>query len=370
MNPAEKIFFELPDNLKQFVASDTPADKKLLVARGAVPLMPKDLATVLFVLIYDDDERISNEALSSLKDLPEKIMSDILSDRSTRPEVLDYVARNFDNDKYTELVLLNSSAEDSTVAFIAGSSNSQRNLDIITSNKSRMLRTPDILEALSNNHHVRRSSLDEVLSFMNIHLNKDHFRTKQQTEEIVEDPVEEPIVEESFNEETDAGEEYPYDSFFDSTEISDEFIDEYHEEQSEELRESLYARIQTLTMAEKLKIAMLGNMEARRILIKDNNRVIADAVLKNPRITDMEIVLICQSKVVSDDILRQISENRKWMRLYQVKLSLINNPKTPVHISVNLLRHLRDFDLRTVMVNKNLPGAVTNAARKIYGGKR
>jgi len=76
-------------------------------------------------------------------------------------------------------------------------------------------------------------------------------------------------------------------------------------------------------------------------------------------------VLISQSKVVDEVILREISESRKCIRLYQVKLSLVSNPKTPSHISLNLIRHLRDRDLRMIMNDKNIPGIVTSSARRI-----
>ena len=118
-------------------------------------------------------------------------------------------------------------------------------------------------------------------------------------------------------------------------------------------------------MAEKIKVAIQGNMESRRILIRDSNRIVSSAVLKNPRLSDMEIVLISQSKVVDEEILRQVAETKKWTRLYQVKSALVNNPKTPVHISLNFLRHLRSFDLKAVQFNKNLPGVISEAAKKI-----
>ena len=131
------------------------------------------------------------------------------------------------------------------------------------------------------------------------------------------------------------------------------------------MKESILFKIKSLNIAEKIKVAIQGNMESRRILVRDSNRIVSSAVLKNPRLSDMEIVLISQSKVVDEEILRQVAETKKWTRLYQVKSALVNNPKTPVHISMNFLRHMRSFDLKAIQHNKNLPNVISQAARKI-----
>lgn len=371
----EELINELPQNLRSFVDTQMPREKRLLAARSAIPLVPKDLVRVLFVLVFDDDEEIKLEASASLKDIPEGIMMDIVSDNSTHPAFLDYIARNIGSDKYNQAILLNRSTYDATFVYLARHEHSPSNIEIIANNKKRILSSEEIVESLSNNPAVTRSTLDEVLSFLSLHLNKDVYGkgdtpAEEQADESHEETTESEHVsgDEDYNDEADS---YEYDqTFLDHYEIDPEYMEEKGHDPTEVIKESTYSVIQTMKMGEKLKIAMQGNMEARRILIKDNNKLISSAVLRNPRLTDMEVVLICQSKVVGDDILRQISETRKWMRLYQVKASLINNPKTPVHISMNLLRHLRDHDLRRIMVDKNLPGAVTSAARNILRGKK
>ena len=88
-------------------------------------------------------------------------------------------------------------------------------------------------------------------------------------------------------------------------------------------------------------------------------------MLKNPRLTDSEVATISQSKIVSEDILREISDNRRWTKMYPVKLALVNNPKTPPHISVSFIKHIRDFDLKSISWSKNLPRVITNAAKKV-----
>jgi len=366
----QKVVEELPDNLQAIVHPDNPVEKRLLAASGAIPLVPRNLAIVLFILTFDENAEIKTAAMSSLKDIPQEIMIDMLNDKETNPDFLDYMVRNMGNEKYNQAVALNSSAKDSTYEYLARNEHSQTNIDIIANNKKRILRSEKIVEALSNNPSVSRSTLDEVLSFLNLQLNREYSGSYKAERSEQSDDVESGQLSDEKTEAGDVSDEEYTESFFDRHDIDNEFIEETEEEATDIIQDSVYSRIQMLNMAERLKIALQGNMEARRILIRDNNKMISNAVLKNPRLTDMEIVLFSQSKVVDDEILRRISENRKWMRLYQVKSSLVNNPKTPVHISMNLLRHIREFDLRKIMVDRNLPGTITTAARNILKEKK
>jgi len=152
--------------------------------------------------------------------------------------------------------------------------------------------------------------------------------------------------------------------------FSDDLVEESEEDIGEARRESLLHTIKQMNIAERVKLAILGNREARTILVRDPNRIVAGAVLKNPRLTDMEIINIAQSKTVDEDILREISVSRKWAKIYQVKVALVNNPKTPSHVSLHLIRHLRDREVRALLWNKNLPGVITTTAKRIMQEKR
>ncbi len=353
----------LPENLKDFVDQDQPFEKKMMVAEGLIPLPPSDLVKILVVFINDENEDIQKAAKNSLKDIPEDQMKNILSDPNSFPELLDYSARNFELQKYSQTILLNRSTLDSTFAYIAEKDTSLANLEIIANNKQRILRSVSIVEALSRNSLLSRSLMDDVLSFLSLHLKKSDDLKKFIGENVEKDDEPEDLDIDEFTE-----------SFFDDAEISEELVEEHddteeYDEEDEDIdaiKESILQKINKLTMAQKIKVALQGNREARRILIRDPNKIISSSVLRNAKISETEVVQISQSKVVGDEILRQISDNRKWTKLYQVKLSLVKNPKTPSHISLNYLRHLREIDIKSIMRDKNLPGVITIGARNLY----
>jgi hypothetical protein len=92
-------------------------------------------------------------------------------------------------------------------------------------------------------------------------------------------------------------------------------------------------------------------------------------VISSPKITDSEIVIIAQSRAISDEILRLISVNKEWTRNYQVKLALAKNPKTPQPQAIKFLNYLQERDLKSLMKSKDVPTVISTHARRILTKK-
>lgn len=128
---------------------------------------------------------------------------------------------------------------------------------------------------------------------------------------------------------------------------------------------SLYGRIQAMTVGQRIKLALKGSRDARAILVRDPNRIVQRFVLQNPRITEDEVLMICKNRNTDSDLLRIVTENREWLRSYQVKLALVQNPKTPLPVSLHFVGALMDRDVRFLAKNKNVPSAVSTRARRL-----
>lgn len=128
---------------------------------------------------------------------------------------------------------------------------------------------------------------------------------------------------------------------------------------------TLYQRIQGMKVAEKVQFALRAGKDARAILLKDPNRQVSLAVLSSPKITEDEILLIAQSRNVSDDILRAVAKNKDWRAKYSILFALISNPKTPVGVSMPLLPAVRIKDLSLLSKNRNIPEAVRTSAIRL-----
>ncbi len=131
------------------------------------------------------------------------------------------------------------------------------------------------------------------------------------------------------------------------------------------VEKSLLTRIKEMTVAERIKLALRGNREARMILVRDTNRMIPRFVMQNPRISDEEIIAIAKNRSADDDLLRAIADNREWTKNYQIRLALVTNPKAPLVIALRLLGALYESDVRRLAKSKNVSATVSGAAKRI-----
>lgn len=134
--------------------------------------------------------------------------------------------------------------------------------------------------------------------------------------------------------------------------------------QDEKKIKSRFQEIQDMPVPDKIKLAMTGDKEARSILIKDSNKQVQEAVLDSPRISDMEIVAVANSRNVPDEILRKIAVNRQWMKNYQVRLALVNNPKTPLPMGLKIIGTLMVADLKRLSKNKGVSSVLSSTAHR------
>lgn len=136
-------------------------------------------------------------------------------------------------------------------------------------------------------------------------------------------------------------------------------------ESSAERYENLTQLISKMSLPEKIHLAMLGNQDARSLLVHEPNKVISLAVLRNPRITETEIAAYAQMKTLAEDVLLAIAKHKTWIKNYFVKLALVSNPKTPLSLSIKLLDHLHDRDLQNLSRSKNVSSVLARSAARL-----
>jgi hypothetical protein len=121
----------------------------------------------------------------------------------------------------------------------------------------------------------------------------------------------------------------------------------------------------SLSVIERVKLAMNGTREHRAQLIRDPNCLVASAVLSSPKVTESEVEAFAKMGNVSEEVLRIISTNRTWVKQYSVALGLARNPKTPPAISMHLLHRLTERDVKALAADRNVPERLRDAARRL-----
>ena len=127
----------------------------------------------------------------------------------------------------------------------------------------------------------------------------------------------------------------------------------------------LVSKIARMKVAQRVKFALLGTREERALLIRDPSRVVCRAVLSSPKLTDPEVESFAAMKNVSQEVLRLISMSRKFMKNYTVLRCLVNNPRTPIDVSLPLLNRLLPNDLRAAAASREIPDTLRKMAKKL-----
>lgn len=140
--------------------------------------------------------------------------------------------------------------------------------------------------------------------------------------------------------------------------------------EDEEQFKSKYQLAQAMGVGEKIKMALTGDKEWRSILIKDSNKLVNGAVVKNPRITEPEVLTISKSVIQNDEILRVICHNKEWVKNYEIRKALVMNNKTPLPVALRFMSFLTEKDLAAMAKSKNISSVLCNNARRVLATKK
>jgi len=138
---------------------------------------------------------------------------------------------------------------------------------------------------------------------------------------------------------------------------------------SEQERGSALQKISRLDIKGRIQLAMKGSKEERSILVRDSTKLVALAVLESPKITDAEVEKFASQKNVLEAVLRQIPMKRRFAKNYCVVRNLVANPRTPLDVSLGLMKNLLVPDLRNLSSNKEVSDTIRKLALKMFKQK-
>lgn len=142
------------------------------------------------------------------------------------------------------------------------------------------------------------------------------------------------------------------------------------QEGKEKKKLNMTQMVQQMSVSQKIKLALSGAKDARGILIRESSKIIALGVLANPRITIGEVEFFAKSTNLMEDVIRKIGTNAEWSRKPAIASALVNNPKTPVAISLGFIPRMSERELGILEKSRNIPGPVRTAARNLLIKKK
>jgi hypothetical protein len=326
-----------------------PSQLKIAAARGALPLPRVELFLLLVVLARDTDAQVSEPALQTLGGWPAAEVATLVADPATPSEILAFLLTWSGLDDGLLAPLFANPSTPVDALSLATRSYPIERLDTLLLNQTRLIESPELLDEIDANPAATPLQRERVREF------KHHFLSVRPAaptaEEAPPPPTPEPAPEPPPAPPPEAAPEGP------------ERVPAGAEPPAE-TKEGVYQRILRLNINEKITLAARGSKEERGILIRDSNRSVQDAVIGSPKITEQEIETIAKMRNVKDEILRRISTRRDWMKRYAIVHGLATNPKTPIGISMVLLKRLNIQDLKNLISDRNLPDALRRMAKK------
>lgn len=133
---------------------------------------------------------------------------------------------------------------------------------------------------------------------------------------------------------------------------------------------SKYSLAQSMGISEKIKMGLTGDKEWRKILVKDANKLVSSAVIKNPRITESEVLTIIKSGSPNDEVMRLICANKEWVKNYPIRKALIENPKTPLGNALRYLGTMNEKDLSGYAKSRNISSVIATQAKRMLLNKK
>jgi hypothetical protein len=313
---SETIKFKISSSVAVYARPGVSAAQKLAGLEAASTLVPIDRVTLLFCLMKDTDAAVKSAAATLFSELSDDVILQYVTSAESHPSLLDALARVHHARPWVVQALLgNKLLSGPAREFLQG----------------QMLLVPEnTASAVVDGGHGDQC------------------------------PTEDLALVNSVSDVTDEAD--------DINEVPENETLEVNEE--DEQFQSKYKVAMVLGISEKIKMALSGDKEWRSILIKDANKLVSGSVIKNPRITDSEILTILKVGVQNDEIIRLICANKEWTKSYLIRKALIDCPKTPLPNSLRYLTLLNEKDIANYAKSKNISSVLSTQAKRLLLAKK
>ena len=360
---------------------NAPTPAKLFAAKGLAPLPPPTMLAVVCGLCYDPDVEVAKAAKKTIAELPEKLFKAALSGGVPAIGLAILVQLCGKQPARQRWVVLQRATPDGAIATVAATAVYEV-ASVIARDQQRCQRSEAIVRALEQNPNLPRAEQEALFDFLvrqNIawvglkSLDEAHARLTGDTGAKVSEEAARQEAAKAAAKLPGAPEpEPPAPSSVSKSSVEKAPVATEPEtaavKKEDERPLSVAQQLAGMPAGKKVAMASKGNREVRAILLRDSNKVVASAAIRNPQITESEIIATAQNRAASADVIRIIAGSKDMTRSYGVKVALVFNPKTPLPIAMALLRRLQKRDLKNVATSRGIPTPLVNLAKKLVKG--
>lgn len=362
-----------------------------------LPLSNEDLLESLVVLSTDDNPDLRAAAGETIGTLNPELFLHFAGSPNAPSDVLGFLCLwSRAPREVIEAVVFNPSTPDGALAQLASRSPDSKIIEAISLKQQSLIRSPDIIDAILTNsartpeaerraREVREEFFEKQFGVRMIadeqRVQADVVREAERTEREmmsvggIDDLIRLGLLEEGVDDALITEYELEYGPFAESPPEPEEQLDiktiigdiiaaEVPDFTVDRI--PVFQRVALMSVKDRVMLAIKGTREARMILVRDPNRIVASAVMRNPRLTDAEVEHIASIKTVPEDVLRQIGQTRGWTRSYLVIHNLVRNSRTPIATSLVFINRIQTRDLRALSLNRNIPDVIRQTSYRLY----
>lgn len=396
----------MPQMLDLIRTSQVPSNLMQSAARGSLAVPPEEMIEILVYLavhqkIFGEQSRLT------LAGWDEKSSRAAASNPNSSPEVLAYFA----SPQNLRIALLPQLAENPSVSEESldglAVSGSRAVVEVLLTSP-RALSSPRLLQALQMNPNLRPNELAEVGGKLAALETTPEGETESSDGEALDDVIK-SSVSKYFDEhaaELAAEKEAPFKPIgmsLDEAEVEKDIASPAEPAAGEadaaaaesakieaekevaaavtakaakktaslkaDRRDSVLQKISKLDIRGRITLAMRGTKEERSILIRDSTKLVCLAVLDSPKISDGEVEKFALQKNVLEAVLRAIPMRRRYAKNYNIMRNLVQNPRTPLDLSLGLMKNLLIHDLKNLSGNKEVSDTIRKVALRMFKQK-
>ncbi len=174
--------------------------------------------------------------------------------------------------------------------------------------------------------------------------------------------------EDDLEEDGDAGEDEKEE--YEEEEESEESSRSFLARLSQQSGENLYFTIRGLPMHQKITAAKRGNRTVRNILLQEGNKKIIGFILQNPQLSTPEIIQMLKMPNLPQEVVKNIARNSNFSQSEEVRFQIVNSPKTPLPLALNLLNGLNINSLAKLAKSGAVKNQIKSSALKLLEQRR
>lgn len=335
MNQSRNLRLKVSPALARLIREGS-REERMAVARGQGEFQGPERVTSLLFLIHGKDRECRMLALKSLRRIDAGLLLPLVSACDASPRILDLIAKvRIEDSQVMGALLDNDALAVETLLHIARTA-PEAILSLLVDRPARLDADAGVVAAILGNPHASEG-MKRLLKDLN-------------------------------SADGDAGDSSDA-SHCDAHDLSADMEPGETAEAPSDENLSKYQMSLELQVAEKIKLALTGDKEWRSIFLKDANKLVCGAVMKNPRITDGEVLGVAKNKSSSEELIRLITLNNDWIKNYEIKKALVVHNRTPLPKALRYMNILSEKDLKNLAKSREVSSVIVNNARRMLMAK-